>query len=158
MTLSANTFTRDQVRDILRANLTYRDIQPNDIRALEGFLCIEYARHDRQNPRPEIEPLHMHPVYRKQFEPRIMQSEAGGIDEAYLRVAGRYWPEREAVSFNADGFIGIAGWADDQNVQPFCRALLLWLKEWMGCTRGVPRTVVSPVLAHITAQVAAPAC
>ena len=154
MTLSASTFTRNQVRDILGANLTYRDISPNDIRALEGFLCIEYARHDRANPRPEIEPLHMHPVYRKQFEPRITQSETGGIAEAYLRVAGRYWPEREAVSFNADGYIVIAGWADDVNVQPFCRSLLLWLKEWMGCTRGMPRTIAAPA----SSGVFAPAC
>ena len=151
MTLSASTLTRDQVRDILLANLTYRDISPNDIRALEGFLCIEYARHDRENPRPEIEPLHMHPVYRKQFEPRITQSEAGGIAEAYLRVAGRYWPEREAVSFNADGFIGIAGWADDNNVQPFLRGFMRWLKEWMNCTRGIPRSAIADPAAYAAA-------
>lgn len=43
MTLS-DKLTRDQVRDAITANLTYSQIQPNDIRALEGFLCIECAR------------------------------------------------------------------------------------------------------------------
>ncbi len=28
------------------------------------------------------------------------------------------WYGREAISFNSDGFIGIAGWADDNNVRP----------------------------------------
>lgn len=33
---------------------------------------------------------------------------------------------REAVSFNSDGFIGIAGWADNNNVQPLLSALVEW--------------------------------
>ena len=88
MTLSASTFTRNQVRDILGANLTYRDISPNDIRALEGFLCIEYARHDRANPRPEIEPLHMHPVYRKQFERESRRAKRAALPKPICALLG----------------------------------------------------------------------
>ena len=36
------------------------------------------------------------------------------------------WDNRECVSFNDDGFIGIAGWADDNNVKPIISALIEW--------------------------------
>lgn len=49
----------------------------------------------------------------------------------FLRVSGFYFSGREAISFNEDGFIGIAGWADDTNVQPFLRAFHKWVCEWM---------------------------
>ena len=94
----------------------------------------------------------MHPSYRKQNEPRIERAQNGaGIYEAYLRVDGRYWQGREAVSFNADGHIGFAGWADDQNVQPFLRGFMRWLKEWMGCTRGIPRSAIADPAAYAAA-------
>lgn len=151
MTLSGK-LTRDQVRDAIKANLTYSDVEPVDVRALEGFIAIECARHDKRFATNEGLPMLMHPSYRKKNEPRIERDANGaGIYEAYLRVDGRYWQGREAVSFNADGFIGIAGWADDQNVQPFLRALMLWLKEWMGCTRGIPRSAIADPVAYAAA-------
>lgn len=151
MTLSGK-LTRDQVRDAIKANLTYSDVEPVDVRALEGFIAIECARHDKRFATNEGLPMLMHPSYRKKNEPRIERDANGaGIYEAYLRVDGRYWQGREAVSFNADGFIGIAGWADDQNVQPFLRALMCWLKEWMGCTRGIPRSAIADPVAYAAA-------
>lgn len=151
MTLS-DKLTRDQVRDAIKANLTYSDVEPVDVRALEGFIAIECARHDKRFATNEGLPMLMHPSYRKKNEPRIECAQNGvGIYEAYLRVDGRYWQGREAVSFNAGGFIGIAGWADDQNVQPFLRALMRWLKEWMNCTRGIPRSAIADPAAYAAA-------
>ena len=151
MTLS-DKLTRDQVRDAFNRNLTYADLCGIDIRALQGFIAIECARHDKRFATNEGLPMLMHPSYRKKNEPRIERAQNGaGIYEAYLRVDGRYWQGREAVSFNADGFIGIAGWADDQNVQPFLRALMRWLKEWMNCTRGIPRSAIADPAAYAAA-------
>lgn len=129
-------YTRDQVRVAFSSELTYADVLPVDVRALEGYIAIECARHDRFFKSNDGLPMMMHPSYRMKNEPRIEISPTGkGIAEAYLRVDGSYWQGREAISFNADGFIGIAGWADDENVQPFLRAFMRWLKEWMGCKR-----------------------
>lgn len=126
--------TRDEVREAFNRELSYSDVLPVDVRALEGFIAIECARHDRFFKSNDGLPMMMHPSYRKKNEPRIEVSPTGkGISEAYLRVDGSYWQGREAISFNGDGFIGIAGWADDNNVQPFLRAFMRWLKEWMGC-------------------------
>lgn len=123
-------YTRDQVRVAFSSELTYADVKQNDIRALEGFLCIEYAQHERNG-----EHMEMRPTYRKASQPKINIAENGGIESAFIRVTGFYFSGREAISFNPDGYIGIAGWADDTNVQPFLRAFMRWLKEWMGCKR-----------------------
>jgi hypothetical protein len=37
-----------------------------------------------------------------------------------------HFDDREAISFNRDGFIGFAGWADSKNVQPFLSAFVKW--------------------------------
>ena len=126
---SSDKLTCDEARRAFEANLTYAQVQPNDIRALEGYLAIEYARHERSGHHME-----MHPSYRKAHQPKINPSPTGGIESAYLSVSGSYFSGRGAVSFNDDGFIGFAGWADDTNVQPFLRAFMRWLKEWMGCS------------------------
>lgn len=150
--ICSDNLTRDEVREAFNRELTYSDVEPVDVRALEGFIAIECARHDKRFATNEGLPMLMHPSYRKKNEPRIECAQNGvGIYEAYLRVDGRYWQGREAVSFNADGFIGIAGWADDQNVQPFLRALMRWLKEWMNCTHGIPRSAIADPAAYAAA-------
>ncbi|MCE6958051.1 hypothetical protein LAZ40_03145 [Cereibacter sphaeroides] len=40
-----------------------------------------------------------------------------------------YFKDREAFTFNPDGFVGIAGWADETSVQPFLKALVAWVRE-----------------------------
>lgn len=137
--------TRDEVREAFNRELTYTDVQTNDIRALQGFLCIEYAQHERNG-----EHMEMQPTYRKASQPEINVAENGGIKSAFLRVSGFYFSGREAISFNGDGFIGIAGWADDTNVQPFLRAFMRWLKEWMGC-KHVFRKATTDAAQHAAA-------
>ena len=51
------------------------------------------------------------------------------VCEAYLRVDGPYFTNREAISFNADQFIGFAGWASDKNTRPFINAFVEWV-DW----------------------------
>lgn len=125
--------TADGMRELFAERLSYEDVTPNDIVALQGYLCIEYARHEREGACH----MDMRPTYRKQWQPRFETSEPGGhghITSAYLFVSGFYFKGREAISFNPDGFIGFAGWADGCNVQPFLRAFRRWVTEWMGGT------------------------
>lgn len=46
---------------------------------------------------------------------------------AGIRCKSYYFDDREAVSFNPDGFVGFAGWADDENVQPILAGFMEWL-------------------------------
>lgn len=45
---------------------------------------------------------------------------------AEIRVKGTYFDDREAITFNDDGFIGLCGWADGYNLTPF----VMGFKEW----------------------------
>lgn len=51
---------------------------------------------------------------------------ASGLD-AGLRCKAHYFDSREAVTFSPNGFIGFAGWADDQNVQPVVAGFMAWI-------------------------------
>lgn len=48
---------------------------------------------------------------------------------AELRCKAGYFSDREAVTFNVDGFIGFAGWADNTNVQPILDGFKAWVAE-----------------------------
>lgn len=48
---------------------------------------------------------------------------------AELRCRADYFDNREAISFNTDGFIGFAGWADDTNVRPIIDGFKAWVSE-----------------------------
>ncbi len=50
----------------------------------------------------------------------------GHIMCCFLYVNSHYFTRREAISFNRDGFIGFAGWADQGNTNPLLRAFLKW--------------------------------
>ena len=47
----------------------------------------------------------------------------------FMTCRTEQWDEREAVSFNRDGFIGFAGWADSSNVKPILKAVEDWLEN-----------------------------
>lgn len=48
---------------------------------------------------------------------------------ADLRCAAFYFHDRQAITFEADGFVGFAGWADDRNVRPILDAFAAWMDE-----------------------------
>ena len=56
-----------------------------------------------------------------------MKKKANGhIMCCFLYVNSHYFERREAISFNRDGFIGFAGWADQGNTNPLLRGFLKW--------------------------------
>ena len=44
----------------------------------------------------------------------------------FMTCKADYFESREAVSFNSDGFIGMAGWADSKNIKPIWEAVIAW--------------------------------
>lgn len=59
----------------------------------------------------------------------------GSVEQFSFRVKGwiagqsPYFTDREAITFNTDGFIGFAGWADSTNVSPFLNAFNKWINS-----------------------------
>jgi len=47
-------------------------------------------------------------------------------DYKFIEMKTESWDKRECVSFNSDGFIGVAGWADKNNSMPITDAIAEW--------------------------------
>lgn len=123
----------ERVRTLFNANLSYEKIDQNDIEALNCLIGLECAKHNRDISFGLIHGVKLHLPKKKCYAPIVrMSKEHPGIKEAYLRIDGDYFSGREAVSFNCDGFVGFAGWADRNNVQPILQGFVRWMTEWKG--------------------------
>lgn len=60
----------------------------------------------------------------------IWKNKGGRTVWCEIYVTGPYFNNREAITFNRDGFIGFAGWASTNNLEPFIKAFVLWV-EWL---------------------------
>lgn len=61
--------------------------------------------------------------------------EIGGQKSAALRCKAFYFDDREAVTFNPDGFVGFGGWADDENIRPILSGFTAWVREMAAVKR-----------------------
>ena len=99
--------------------LTYADVTEGDILALVMLLNkhIKKANADCETS--------MGSMY---LSRRIdLKRKANGtLISCFLYVNGHYFERRECISFNADGWIGFAGWADQGNTNPILRAFIEW--------------------------------
>lgn len=92
-----------------------------------GMLSVEVLedlrkRLDGQMKRSEL----MNGSYRMRRTCHLTQKPGGRY--AHVRCKSHYFDDREAVTFNPDGFIGFAGWADERNVQPILEAFTAWVE------------------------------
>lgn len=63
---------------------------------------------------------------RKTLKKQVKVLKRSGLIFAYLRVDGSYFENREAISFNKDGFIGFGGEFSSNNTQPYLKAFIRW--------------------------------
>jgi hypothetical protein len=59
----------------------------------------------------------------KRYKSKKKNGEFEWID---LTVKGTYFDNRQAISFERDGFIGFAGWASTKNTKPFIDGFIKW--------------------------------
>lgn len=120
--------TRDQMRALWEGSgLSYGDIRRVDISRLESYLGDALDGNFLETG------LSMWVRFGKSI---VGHAPDGSIECAFVRIADPGSVDLEGVSFNRDGFIGFAGWASDENVQPVLRAFKRWLTRWMpGRTR-----------------------
>lgn len=99
---------RDEARAaIAAAGITYRNVTTQQLSCLKK--CI--------NNRMKVSDCYKG-TYR-------MNAKVG----PYMTCRTDQWESREAVSFNGDGFIGFAGWADARNIVPILDGVTDWLVE-----------------------------
>ena len=112
----AETLTREQARVAYMASgLQSRPLDLQRLRALRDTINREMLSAALMDGT-----FHMaHPSFIRINGPRV----------AELRCLSYYFDDREAITFNPDGFVGFAGWADNQNVQPILRGFMAWVES-----------------------------
>ena len=115
--------SRDQCRDKFKElGLSYRDISEGDILSLVLMINREIEK-SRKSGELSVKTIRLSGKMDMKCEPD------GTIKECYLYMNSDYFKQRECISFNKDGFIGICGWADIKNSSPVKRAFLGWCDE-----------------------------
>lgn len=111
--------TNDEARQYFKdKGLTYADITDGDILTLTMMLNQEIKKSNKAEKTSC--------TMRLSEKIDIKHRSNGSVTACYLYMNSHYFTRREAISFNRDGFIGFAGWADQGNVNPLLRAFLRW--------------------------------
>lgn len=117
--------TTEEARQYFRdkgLSYSYADITEGDILSLLMLLNREIKKSNKVGE-TSVNTMHM--------SSRIAMKKRtnGTIIKCFLYINSHYFTRREAISFNEDGFIGFAGWADQGNTNPLLRAFLRWCDD-----------------------------
>lgn len=109
--------TRDEARALWASSgLTYADLTPAALQSLRR--CVDDAMRASGLIRG---------TYRCHQRFKVRHGKDGTVVSADLRCRSYYFNDRQAVTFEAGGFIGFAGWADDSNIEPVLRGFTDWV-------------------------------
>lgn len=112
--------TTNEAREYFKSkNLSYDNINEGDILVLIMMLQKEIKKANKDGE------TSVSTVYLSR-KVDMKKKTNGTIIYCYLYLNSHYFTQREAISFNRDGFIGFAGWADQGNTNPLLRAFLKW--------------------------------
>ena len=112
--------TNDEARKYFEdKGLSYKNISEKDIRHLIAYLSDEFDI-SNQTGETSVNTMDVNSKY------KITTAGDGHIVSCFLTMKSHYFKDRECISFNNDGFIGFAGWADPGNLNPIKRAFLRW--------------------------------
>lgn len=116
--------TQDEARKVWRdTGLSFKDLSINDFMLLRNFIDDELAEYRRDGGGHAVV-MDMRIGNLKKKDYHITATK--GLKFGFITVRSSYFPSREAISFNPDGFIGFAGWASSCNTDPFLKAFVLW--------------------------------
>ena len=117
---------RELAREYFKnCKITYDDITMNDIYKLIQLLNERIVETD------SCMIMINEPKLRGRYT-NVKLNKNGKLVFAEIRVKGTYFDDREAITFNEDGFMGICGWADGYNLTPFAMAF----KDWCDYMKG----------------------
>jgi hypothetical protein len=112
--------SNDEAREYFKSkNLSYDSINEGDILVLVMLLQKEIKKSVKAGE-TSVSTIYL------SSKVDMKKKSNGSIICCYLYVNSHYFTRREAISFNRDGFIGFAGWADQGNTNPLLRAFLQW--------------------------------
>ncbi|CAM2142576.1 hypothetical protein JF533_18790 [Bacillus subtilis] len=108
----------------VQKGLSYEDITEGDVCVLVMLLNKHVKQAVKAN-KMSIDTMRMSQKIKSKYKTN------GTLKSCYLYINSHYFTQREAISFNPDGFIGFAGWADSGNRQPIIGAFVEWV-DYLG--------------------------
>lgn len=112
--------TNDEARQYFKdKGLSYEKVTEGDILALVMMLNQEIKKSNKAGE-TSVESMYL------SSKINMKKRTNGTIIKCFLYTNSHYYTQREAISFNENGFIGFAGWADQGNTNPLLRAFLRW--------------------------------
>ena len=112
--------SREQARNYFKEKeLTYEDISMDDIYYLISILNKKIFDDN---------------ILIMMNEPKIKGKDITlyFLEFSFLKVKGNYFADREAITFNEDGFIGFCGWADLKRTSIFTTGFMEWCDYLVG--------------------------
>jgi hypothetical protein len=122
----ASQQTNEARKRFADAGLTYADVTSGDILVLV-MMINKHMKQDKKNGVMAFPTLHM------SEKMNIKRTSSGSITECYLYCNAHYFTRRECISFNVDGFIGFAGWADYGSSKQIIDAFNEWVDYLKEC-------------------------
>jgi len=105
--------TNNEVRELIALKgITTDNVTQKQLMTLHDMLCEKLVSSGLFRGSFDMEPLKL-----------------SGDDIKYMTCKADYFKGREAISFNRDGFIGIAGWASTKSSEPIRRAVIDWAND-----------------------------
>lgn len=115
--------TNNEAREYFKIKgLTYDDIKEGDILTLV-MLLNKHIKLAVKNHEMSTDSMYM------SSKIDMKKKTNGSIIFCFLYMNSHYFTQRECISFNKDGFIGFAGWADQGNTNPIIRAFIEWCDQ-----------------------------
>ena len=112
--------TREEAREYFKnKGLGYGDVTEGDIQVLLMMLNNELKKSNASGE-TSVSTIHL------SQKVDMKKKSNGTIKSCFTYLNSHYFTRRECISFNEDGFIGFAGWADIGNKNPLMRAFLAW--------------------------------
>ncbi|MEC2062649.1 hypothetical protein [Bacillus inaquosorum] len=111
----------EEARDyFIQKGLSYEDITEGDVCVLV-MLLNKHVKQAVKAHTMSVDTMRMSQKIKSKYKTN------GTLKSCYLYINSHYFTQREAISFNPDGFIGFAGWADSGNTQPLIDAFIEWV-------------------------------
>lgn len=102
--------TTDEARELaVKKGITTENVTPRQLEELHQILKEKLKSSENFRCTFEMNPL-----------------DGSGM---FMTCRADYFDNREAVSFNRDGFIGFAGWASSKNIAPILEGFVEWARH-----------------------------
>lgn len=117
--------TNEEARKLFEdAGFTYSDVKLSDALLLATMIQENFERIESyEDSERMVSTMRVHPKI------KFKTDDEGNMTSCFIRCDSHYFDKREAISFNADGFIGFCGWASTCNSQPILEAWRDWLES-----------------------------